>query len=188
MSTIDLSKDSKKSPDDVVTDIDFSDDALAIMADSSNTLTFINNLCEAELFNDAFLTLGRTLPKQYAIIWALKCVEESLGGDLEEKDQRCLDIVKQWVSDPNDKLRRDALEAADDCDYGSSCAWLAAAVGFSGGSLAPENLAEVAPAPHLTSLAVAACLVYVAVRDEEKIPENGRELIDRGLSMVAIPG
>ncbi len=188
MSTVDLSKDSKRSPNDVVTDIDLSDEALAKLPHSENTLAFLDELCEEELFNDAFLTLARTLPKQYAIIWALKCVEASLGDKLDEKEQRCVDLVKQWLSAPDDKLRREAMEAADDCDYGGSCAWLAAAVGFSGGSLAPENQAEVPPPPHLTAVAVAAGLVGLAVLDAEKIAEKGRELIDSGLSMVAIPG
>ena len=135
MSTVDLSKDSKRNPVEVVSDIDLSDDALALLDDSKNTLAYLDKLCEQELYHDAFLTLGRTLPRQYAIIWALKCVDETLGQDLDSKDQRCVDIVKQWLSDPDDKVRREALVAADDCDYGGSCAWLAAAVGFSGGSM-----------------------------------------------------
>lgn len=187
MSTLDLSKDSKRKPIEVVSDVALSDDAVALLPQANNTLGYLNNLCDQELYHDAFVTLARTLPKQYAIIWASRCVEEALGKDLEALDKRCLDLAKQWLSNPDDKIRRAAMDAADAREYEGACAWLAAAVGFSGGSLAPENQAEVAPPHHLTAVAVAACLIALSVRDPERAGEFSKHMVEQGLAMVAIP-
>ena len=65
---------------------------------------------------------------------------------------------------------------------------MAAAVGFSGGSLAPEGLPVVPPADHLTAVAVAASLMSLAMKDPETSADLGKEMINRGLAMVAIPG
>lgn len=188
MSTLDLTKDSKTKPDQLVSDVALSDDAMALLPEASNTFAYINSLCEQELFDDAFLTLARTLPKQYAIIWAAKCVEDGAGDGLDEKDQKCLDLVKKWLSGPDEKVRRAAMDAADEREYEGQYAWLAAAVGFSGGSLAPPNQMEVPPPHHLTAVAVSACLLNVANQDEDALVENAKQIVDRGLAMAAIPG
>ena len=187
MSTVDLTNESKRSPEEVVSDVALSDDAVALMPESENTLAYLHKLCDEELLNDAFLTLARVLPKQYAIIWASRCVSEHCDDKPDPEDQRCLDLVKQWLASPDEKLRRATMEAADARDYEGPFAWLAAAVGFSGGSLAPENQAEIPPPGHLTAVAVSACLTGIAVTDPESTAEVGRQMIDSGLAMVAIP-
>jgi hypothetical protein len=158
------------------------------MPDSSNTLAYLQSLCDQALFQDAFLTLARVLPRQYAIIWATKCVEEHCKETPAPEDLHCLEAGKKWLSNPDDKLRRAAMDAADACEYEGPWAWLAAAVGFSGGSLAPANQAEIQPPKHLTAVAVSACLILIAVFDPETTAETGRQMIDAGLAMVAIPG
>jgi hypothetical protein len=187
MSTLDLTKESKRTPTEVVSDVALSDDAVAFMPESENTLAYLNKLCDEELFNDAFLTLARVLPTQYAIIWASRCVAEHCVGKPDQGDQRCLDLVKQWLTNPDEKVRRATMDAADARDYDGPWAWLAAAVGFSGGSLAPENQAEIQPPRHLTAVAVSACLTSIAVTDPETTAGVSRQMIESGLAMVAIP-
>jgi hypothetical protein len=188
MTTLDLSKKSTRKPGELVRDIELSEDALVLLPGAVNTCSYIQALCDQELFGDAFLTLARTLPRQYAIAWAAKCVEESLAGELDERDRQCLDLARRWLGGPNEEIRRAALDAADDSDYQGQYAWLAASVGFSGGSLAPVNQVEVPPPSHLTAVAVSACLLYVANQDEEVLVENANQIIERGLAMAAIPG
>ncbi len=187
MSTVDLTIESKRKPTEVVSDVALSDDAVALMPESPNTLTYLNALCDEELFNDAFLTLARVLPRQYAIIWASRCVAEHCIDNPDAEDQRCLDLVKQWLAGPDEKVRRATMDAADARDYDGPWAWLAAAVAFSGGSLAPENQAEIQPPGHLTAVAVSACLISIAVIDPETASEVSRQMIQSGLAMVAIP-
>lgn len=188
MSTLDLSSDSKRKPSEVVGDVTLSEDALALIPGSKNTLAFLSSLCAEELFNDAFLALARTLPSQYAIIWAERCVDQFLGRDPKPLEQQCVGQVRQWLSDPSDANRRAALQAAEASEFEGGCAWLAAAVGFSGGSLAPPDLAEVPPPPHLTAVAVAACLTLLAMANPDTAAETSNTAINNGLAMVAIPG
>ena len=87
MSTLDLSADSKQRPSEVITDLALTDDAVEIMQDCANTLAFLDRLCDEGLFHDAFVTLARVLPKQYAIIWGDRCLKIvpgalSVGGDI----------------------------------------------------------------------------------------------------------
>jgi hypothetical protein len=188
MTTLDLSKTSTRKPAELVGDLSLSDGALALLPEEANACSYILALCEQELFDDAFLTLARTLPKQFAIGWAANCVEEALSGELKEKEQKCLDLARSWLSGPSEEVRRASLDAADDSDYAGQYAWLAAAIGFSGGSLAPENQVVVSPPDHLTAIAVSACLLYVANQDEDALIENANRIVERGLAMAAIPG
>ena len=188
MSTLDLSKDSKRRPVELVSDVALSEDAVEMLAESPNTLSYIRALCEREMFDDALLTLARTLPKQYAIVWAAKCVEDAVSGELQFQDRACFDLARKWLNGPNEKLRRAAMEAAEERDFDGQYAWLAAAVGFSGGSLAPANQAEVPPPQNLTAVAVSACLLSLASQNDEEFVEKANQIIDRGLAMAAIPG
>lgn len=188
MSTLDLSSDSKRRPSEVIGDVTLSEDALALISNSKNTRAFLSDLCARELFNDAFLALSRALPSQYAIIWADSCVGQFLGKDPNPVEQQCITSASQWLSDPSDANRRSAMAAAEAADFQGACAWLAAAVGFSGGSLAPPDQAEVPPPPHLTAVAVAACVTLLSLTDPETAAETSNTVINNGLAMVAIPG
>jgi len=79
------------------------------------------------------------------------------------------------------------MDAADACEYEGPWAWLAASVGFSGGSLAPENQADIAPPKHLTAVAVSACLVSIGAVYPLEMEDISRKMIESGLAMVAIP-
>lgn len=187
MSTLDLSADSKRHPSEVITDLALSDDAVEIMPECSNTLSFLNRLCDEELFHDAFVALARVLPKQYAIMWGDQCLEFSSNEDIGDTDQHCINIVKQWISNPDEVLRRAALDAAEAAEFEGAYAWFAAGVGFSGGSLAPRDLEDVPPPQHLTAVAIAAFLVMLTAENPETMAETSRKMIDTGLQMVAIP-
>ncbi len=188
MSTLDLSKDSKRKPAELVSDVALSDEAVALLDDAENTYAYLGALADDDLFNDAFLTLARTLPKQYAIVWASKCVEESLGSKMTDDEKRCFDLTNRWLNGPTEELRRAAMDMADEFEYEGPGAWLVAAVGFSGGSLGPPNQAEVPPANHLTAVAVSVCLLSLAAKDPETLADNCRQMLDKGIAMVAIPG
>jgi hypothetical protein len=188
MSTLDLNADSRRPPSEVITDLALSDDAVALMADCSNILSFLNRLCDEKLFHDAFVTLARALPRQYAIMWSDQCLKFASNKDISDKDQHCINIVKQWVSNPDEVLRRAALDAAEAVEFDGAYAWFAAAVGFSGGSLAPRDLEEVPPPQHLTAVAIAAYLVMLSIENPETMAETSRKMIDAGLAMVAMPG
>ena len=188
MSTLDLSAESKRQPTEVITDLALSDDAVAIMPDCANTLSFLNRLCDEELFHDAFVTLARVLPRHYAIIWGDRCLEFGSTAEVNDGEQHCINMAKQWIRNPDENLRRAALDAAEAIEFEGPFAWFAAAVGFNGGSLAPRDLEEVPPPEHLTAVAIAAYLVMLTAQNPEAMAETSRKMVQTGLDMVAIPG
>ena len=188
MSTLDLAPDSKRPPAEVVMDLSLSDEAKAIMPECTNTLAFLNRLCDDELFHDAFITLARALPRQYAIIWAERCFSSYPADEFSDEDRNCIEIVRQWLKNPSDSMRQAAMDAAESLEFNTACAWLGAAVGFSGGSLAPPDVPEVMPPEHLTAVAIAAGLSMLSVLIPETMIEGSRRMVDEGIAMVAIPG
>lgn len=188
MSTLDLGSDSRRPPTEVITDLALSDAAVAMMPECRNTLSFLNRLCDEGLFHDAFVTLARVLPRQYAIIWGDRCLQFASSDEVSDGEQHCINIAKQWISNPDETLRRAALDAAEALEFDGPYAWFAASVGFSGGSLTPRDLDEVPPPQHLTAVAIAAYLVMLSVQDPATMKETGRKMIDTGLEMVAMPG
>lgn len=188
MSTLELSADSKRQPSEVITDLALSDDAVEVMSECSNTLSFLNRLCDEGLFHDAFVTLARVLPRQYAIIWGDRCLQLAPADDISDAEQHSINIARQWISNPDEALRRAALDAAEALEFDGAYAWFAAAVGYTGGSLAPRDLEEVPPPQHLTAMAIAACLLLLSAKEPETMAETSRKMIDTGLEMVAIPG
>ena len=169
-------------------DLSLSDEAVAIMPECVNTLAFINRLCDEELFHDAFVTLARALPRQYAIIWAERCFASSPTDSYSAGERNCLEIVRQWLKNPSDSMRQAAMDAAETLEFKTACAWLGAAVGFSGGSMAPPDAPEVMPPEHMTAVAIAAALTLLSVSEPETMVEGSRKMVDDGIAMVAIPG
>jgi hypothetical protein len=187
MATIDLYENSDRRPADVLGDLDLSDDALELMTDAANTRGFLQRLADAELYSDSFQALARALPKNFAIVWARDCLSAIDLGGRPESAVQCLQAVDAWLSAPDEAARRRAADLADAANYAHPEAWLAAAIGWSSGSLAPEGLETVRPADHLTAVAAAACLSLLASAEPEEAAVRSSEFIERGLSMVAPP-
>lgn len=188
MSTLDLAADSKRPPSEVVADLSLSDEALALMPECNNTLVFLNRLCDEQLFHDAFVSLARTLPKQYAITWAERCFSTQPAESFSGEDRNCVEIVRQWLKNPSDSMRQAAMDAAESLEFEGACAWLGAAVGFSNGSMAPPDVPEVMPPEHMTAVSVAASLSLLSALDPDTMAARSREMIDDGIALVAIPG
>jgi hypothetical protein len=169
-------------------DLSLSDEAREMMPECPNTLAFLNRLCDEEQFHDAFITLARALPRQYAIIWAERCFSSYPADGFSPEDRNCIEIVRQWLKNPSDSMRQAAMDAAESLEFGTACAWLGAAVGFSGGSMTPPDAPEVMPPEHMTAVAIAAGLSLLTVTDTETIVESSRRMVNDGIAMVAIPG
>ncbi|QJD69356.1 hypothetical protein HG421_17705 [Xanthomonas campestris pv. badrii] len=116
---------------------------------------------------DAIKLLARLLPKRYAVAWLCQCVR---GEALDEEDRAGAALAEKWVRDPSETHRRAAQAFAHAGGYVSLGAWLAAAVAWSGGSLAPPQQAtQVPPAEHLTARAVAAAITLLAAREPAQL-------------------
>ena len=109
----------------------------------------------------ALAYLAHLLPRREAVWWGCQCVAAMLGAAAKDDGLR---LALQWVRDPDETLRREALACAEAGDLKSPTTWLARAVGHSGGSVAPPDQPPRPPNPDACALAVNAAVVLAATR------------------------
>ncbi|PPU71730.1 hypothetical protein ACCQ13_01135 [Xanthomonas sp. NCPPB 1638] len=132
---------------------------------------------------DAIKLLSRLLPKRYAVAWLCQCVR---GEALEDEDRAGAALAEKWVRDPSEAHRRAAQAFAHAGEYVSLGAWLAAAVAWSGGSLAPPQQATaVPPAEYLTARAVAAAITLLAARQPAELATRRSGYAMHALELLA---
>ena len=140
-----------------------SDDARDRLRPELNVRRYLDALLADGMRADAIDVLSHALPKRYAIAWALECLQSADPATVSPIDRTALAAVQRWLQDPSEANRRAAMDLAERLHYDSAGAWLAAAAGWSGGSLAPADLTAVEPGPALSGEAVAAALKLAAV-------------------------
>ncbi|MCZ6836753.1 MAG: hypothetical protein O7G85_13335, partial [Planctomycetota bacterium] len=129
--------------------------------------------------------LAVVLHKLYAVDWAYTAAGSELNQELTDDDKLLLDVVGQWLNEPNEVNRRLAMESADAGGYESTACWAAAAVGWSGGSLAPADIQVVPPPDDLTSKAIFGCISMIAVQNSAQIEKRAAQLVELGLQFAA---
>ncbi len=121
----------------------------------------------------AIRILGQALPHREGVWWACVCARRAPDPAATPADAAALQAADRWVRQPTEAHRRAAMDAAQAAGGRSAEAWAAIAAFWSGGSLAPPNLPEVSPAPHLCGVAVASAVLLAAVRhDPSKAAER----------------
>ena len=96
---------------------------------------------------DAARFLGHALPRLEAVAWAARTVRDlpSTDGKAHRADELALRAALFWVGDPSEHRRYAAYNAAIACPGPSAERLAALAAFFSGGSIAPPDLAPVQP-------------------------------------------
>ena len=131
---------------------------------------------------DALKLLARLLPKRYAVAWLCQCARDQPLG-LEDKAGASL--AEKWVREPNEDNRRAAFEFANAGGYKSLGAWLAAAAGWSGGSLAPATQEKPVPPPeHLTARASVAAINLMAALVTDQFETRRNAFIERAMTLL----
>jgi hypothetical protein len=140
---------------------------------------FLDALISRERFAEAVRFLAYALPKREAVWWACMVIRQ-LGEPREAKLIVSLQAAEQWVRDPADANSRAAFAASKEAglDSPAGCAALGAFLG--GASLAPPNLAVVAPGPFMGARAVAGAVMLAAVQSE---PQRAAERYRRFLAL-----
>ena len=85
--------------------------------------------------------LAHALPRYECVVWAAQALLET--GAVDRADPAVVAILR-WIDNPDDATRRAAGAAADAVRNASAPKLLANAVFFSGGSIAPPDLAVAA--------------------------------------------
>lgn len=178
-----------KTADELCQSLNLEESSIALLTPGMSPDAFITSLIDHEQFADAIRVLSLHLPKPEAIRWARDCFSGSLNRPLNDSEQVCMDAVTAWLEDPSNDHRLQAHAAAEQSEYGSPVSWVAAAVFWSGGSIAPPELAEVSPPPELCGQGVVACLLMVATQgDPTRAQERFRKISLAGQEILQPSG
>ena len=141
-----------------------SGDALSVVAGGANVRRCLDELLDRGLPADALMLVARVLPKRYVVAWACECFRSVLIGmpGANPADRAGLALAQQWLADPAEENRRAALDFAEQGEFGTPGAWLAASAGWNGGSLAPRGYDPIPPPDHLPAEAAVAALRLAA--------------------------
>ncbi|ODV23647.1 MAG: hypothetical protein ABT19_04900 [Rhodanobacter sp. SCN 68-63] len=108
---------------------------------------------------------------------------------LSQEDRIGASLAEQWVREPSESNRRAAFEFAHAGGYRALGAWIAAAAGWSGGSLAPASQeTPVPPAEHLTARATVAAINLMAALDATQFEARRTSYIERAMSLLQAGG
>jgi len=142
--------------------------------EGASPVQYLNTLLGAKDLNPAVQFLAFALPPREAVWWACVCARDQLHDPAPEPLLAAVSAAEAWVRKPTDEHRRSAMSCAQATDLKTPAAWAAVAAFWSGGSLAPENLPEVAAPPHLLGSAVASAVMLAAVGSGPKLADRKR--------------
>ncbi|HET6433615.1 DUF6931 family protein [Dyella sp.] len=161
-------------------------DASARLRADMSPQTAVQDLLAAGQAQDALKLLARLMPKRYAVAWLCQCAREQ---PLTQEDRAGASLAEQWVRDTSESNRRAAFEFAHAGGYKSLGAWIAAAAGWSGGSLAPATQQTPVPPPeHLTARATVASINLMAALDAPNFASRRATFIERAMSLLQASG
>jgi hypothetical protein len=166
--------------------MELSEPASAMLRADMTPQAAVQALVGAGQVQDALKLLARLLPKRYAVAWLCQCARDQPLGP---EDKAGASLAEKWVREPNESNRRAAFEFANAGGYKSTGAWLAAAAGWSGGSLAPASQeTPVPPADHLTACAVVAGINMLAALVADKFESRRAGYIEPAMSLLNAGG
>ena len=161
-------------------------EANAVLRAEMTPQVAVQALLAADRPQDALTLLARLLPKRYAVAWVCQCAREQA---LSQEDRAGASLAEQWVREPSESNRRAAFEFAHAGGYKSLGAWIAAAAGWSGGSLAPAAQETPVPPPeHLTARATVAAINLLAALEPAEFDARRKAFIERAAGLLQAGG
>jgi|GraSoiStandDraft_4_1057263.scaffolds.fasta_scaffold990661_2 hypothetical protein len=121
-------------------------------------LVFMRKLIESETPEDAVAVCAYMLPRREAVWWACQCVR-ALGGARSSEEEQALKAAEDWVRDPGEERRREALRIGSEGSRNSPTSWLALAAAWSGGNMMPPGQPAVSAPAHMTAKASRAAVL-----------------------------
>jgi hypothetical protein len=185
MSSGTLAKVTARTATEVCQRFALGEEATKLLVDSQTPPQFLVVLTEKQQYIDAIRFLAYCLPKREAVWWACACARGVLGDKPAAPVAAALQAAEKWVADPSEDNRRPAMSAAEAAGLGNPAGCAAAAVFWSGGSLAPPNLPVVPPGEHLTAHGAASSILLAAVLTEpEKAADKHRRFLTLGMEVA----
>ena len=166
--------------------LDLEPESEEALAGAQDALQGIEQLVEAGKLVEAARLVAHAMPKREAVWWACMCARAVPDPALKPEDLASLAAAEAWVRRPEERARRAAAEIAEKTSFKSAEAWAAMGAFWSGGSLAPEGMADVPPGEHLTGVAIAGAIVLASVRvSVERQNERLLKFLDSARAIAA---
>lgn len=180
-----LKKVAAKHAHEICSQFELSAEAKSLLNDQLSPDGFLDLLIEAGKFVDAIRVLVFALPKREAVWWAAQCVRASLPPDAPPKTIEALKSAEAWVYKPTEENRWAAKEAAERAGLEKPAGWPGMGAFWSGGSMVPAHLPQMAPAPAFTANAAAgAILMAAALDDPTRVMDLYKLSIDDGIDIA----
>lgn len=161
-------------------------ETLALLAGADSPRSFLESLVSADQPAEARRFLAHALPRREAIFWAAEAVASVQAGRIPAPQLAALEAVRQWLAEPGDQHRRACWTASETSGLDTAAGLVALAVYFSEGSLSPEGLPPVAPAPHLAADTAANAMTLATLAPQpEQAPEREKAILAIGLEIAA---
>lgn len=136
---------------------------IATPASDEPAPVFLRSLLGGPTPEDAVAFAAFALGRREAVWWAAHSVR--LFGRLAAgQEDAMLGAAENWVREPDDGRRREALRLGMTGDPNLATTWVALAAGWSGGSIAPTNHGHVAATPEMTPKAVRTSILVALAR------------------------
>lgn len=163
-----------------------SEGARGLLDPAVNVRAYLDSLRRNGLHTDAISVLTHVLPRQYALAWGCECWQKLHEGvEVNPAERSAIAAAQRWLKEPSEENRRAAFELADRLGLNTAAAWLAAAAGWSGGSVLPPGQPEIPPPASLSGDAVGAALILAAAADPESFGARVEACIERALATFA---
>jgi hypothetical protein len=138
--------------------IGLSKESIELAAASTSPKHFGDILVQNSKLQDALCWYAHTKPKPTAVLWACECVEEIMLSHGDAVQREAYQAAMRWGREPNDPNREHAKQMAEKAKHEGVGGVLAAAAGWSGGSLGPSDLPAVPPDDRLTARCICIAL------------------------------
>lgn len=133
---------------------------------------YLQRLLELEASETALKFLSYAMPKRLAISWAVGCIEDV--DAINDDDGPVLAAIHQWIEKPEEPVRRNLMQLAEDRGTQSPACWAAIAAFWSFGSMAPETAPAVPPGEDLCGKAIGGAVQLAAVHGPPEAADDRR--------------
>jgi hypothetical protein len=164
---------------------ELSENAKLLLKPEHSIAEIIEILTANELHTDVVKIFAYRLPTREAIWWSYCCALEA-ERVAENKDALdTLQIVKQWIYQPGESLRRAAEVASQKLEFKTPSSWVATAVFWSGGSIAPVDSPEVfISQQHLGRAVTGAVMLATALNNPNNVEANYKHYLTLALDIA----
>jgi hypothetical protein len=161
------------------------EEARPLLQDRLTPREFLDALLAERQYQAAIPFVAHALPAREAIWWGCLCLRHVTKAPLPPPEEAACRAAVQWVLEPTEENRREALAPGQAAGVGTPAGALALAASWTGGSLSPPNLPPVPPSPSMPAKGVAGAVLLAAAKAEPtRIADTQRLFVELGMELA----